>query len=429
MGDEKRRSRVVILGGGFGGLSAALGLRHADVDVILIDRRNHHLFQPLLYQVATAALSPAQIAQPIRTILRRLRNIEIILDEVTGINLELRHVMTPEAGPIAFDYLIIATGASHAYFGHDEWQGAAPGLKSLDDATAIRRRILDAFERAEITASPQERDALLTFCVVGGGPTGVEMAGAIAELARWTLAGEFRHIDTSKAKILLIEAGPRVLAAMPEKLSQKAREGLARLGVTVRTDVAVTDCTATHVALGAETIPCRTIVWAAGVRASPVGKWLGEDVPLDRAGRVKVMPDLSVLGAPVVFVIGDAAVVEGANGRPVPGVAPAAKQQGRYVAALIAQRARDGGTEHEAPFRYRDQGNLATIGRGEAVVDMGWFRLSGAPAWWFWGLIHIFFLIDFRNRLSVAIDWLWSYLTNGRAARLMTEGDRRFLSK
>lgn len=427
MGDTAKRPRVVILGGGFGGLSAAVGLRKAEVDVILIDRRNHHLFQPLLYQVATAALSPAQIAQPIRTILRHQRNVEIILDEVTGIDLAARQVMTPEAGPIAFDYLVIATGASHAYFGRDEWQDAAPGLKSLDDATAIRRRILDAFERAEITTSAAERDALLTFCVVGGGPTGVEMAGAIAELARWTLAGEFRHIDTSTAKVILIEAGPRVLAAMPEKLSQKAREGLARLGVVVRTGDAVTDCAATHVTLGSETIPCRTIVWAAGVKASPVGAWLGGDVPLDRAGRVKVLPDLSVPNAPSVFVIGDASVLDGANGRPVPGVAPAAKQQGHYVATLIAERVM--GRAGATPFRYRDQGNLATIGRGEAVVDLGWVRFSGFLAWWFWGLIHVFFLIDFRNRLSVAIDWLWSYLTNGRAARLMTEGDRRSLGK
>nr|WP_298686949.1 NAD(P)/FAD-dependent oxidoreductase [uncultured Dongia sp.] len=427
MNDRKRRPRVVILGGGFGGLSAAFGLRKAAADIILIDRRNHHLFQPLLYQVATAALSPAQVAQPIRTILRHQRNIEIILDEVTDIDLTARQVITPEAGPIAFDYLIIATGASHAYFGHDAWQDAAPGLKSLDDATAIRRRILDAFERAEITASVAERTALLTFCVVGGGPTGVEMAGAIAELAHWTLAGEFRHIDTSTAKVILIEAGPRVLAAMPEKLSQKAREGLERLGVTVRTGTAVTDCASTHVTLGSETIPCRTIIWAAGVKASPAGTWLGSEVPLDRAGRVKVLPDLSVPAMPDIFVIGDASVVEDANGRPVPGVAPAAKQQGHFVAALIAQRLL--GKTTAAPFRYRDQGNLATIGRGEAVVDLGWLRLSGFLAWWFWGLIHIFFLIDFRNRLSVALDWLWSYLTNGRAARLMTEGDRRSMSK
>jgi NADH dehydrogenase len=415
--------RVVIVGGGFGGLTAAKTLAGAQADVTLIDRRNHHLFQPLLYQVATAALSPAQIAQPIRTILRHQRNIEIVLDEVTGIDLTARQVITPEAGPIAFDYLIIATGASHAYFGHDAWQDAAPGLKSLDDATAIRRRILDAFERAEITASPTERDALLTFCIVGGGPTGVEMAGAIAELARWTLAGEFRHIDTSKAKVILIEAGPRVLAAMPEALSQKAREGLERLGVTVRTNVSVTDCTATHVTTGTETIPCRTIIWAAGVKASPVGAWLGHEIPLDRAGRVKVQPDLSVPGTEGIFVIGDAASVAGADGHPVPGVAPAAKQQGRYVGDLIARQIK--GTGKVMPFRYRDQGNLATIGRGEAVVDLGWLKLSGFLAWWFWGLIHIFFLIDFRNRLTVGIDWLWSYLTNGRAARLMTEGDRR----
>lgn len=416
------RPRVVIVGGGFGGLMAAKGLASADVDVILIDRRNHHLFQPLLYQVATAALSPAQIAQPIRTILKHQKNAEIVLDEVIGIDRAAKAVRAASLGDIPYDYLILATGASHAYFGHDEWQAAAPGLKSLDDARAIRRRILAAFEQAELSKSETERKALLTFCIVGGGPTGVEMAGAIAELAHRTLLGEFRHIDPGTAEVVLIEAGPRVLAAMPPKLSDKAVKSLARLGVTVRLETPVTDCTGDGVAVKGGFIPSRTIIWAAGVRASPVGQWLGPDVTLDRAGRVQVAPDLTVPGAPNIFVIGDAASVT-SDGKPVPGVAPAAKQQGRYVADLIRHRL--AGDKSSKPFRYRDQGNLATIGRGAAVADMGWLKLSGNIAWWFWGIIHIFFLIDFRNRVSVAIDWLWSYLTSSRSARLMSESDPR----
>lgn len=422
MAEGQKRPRIVILGGGFGGLSAAMALRHAAADIVVVDRRNHHLFQPLLYQVATAALSPAQIAQPIRSILRGQNNVLVVLDEVAGVDLTARDVLTSRQGRISFDYLIIATGASHAYFGHDDWAESAPGLKSLEDATAIRRRILEAFERAELAPTAEERNALLTFCVVGGGPTGVEMAGAIAELARWALAGEFRHIDTAQAKVLLVEAGPRVLAAMPEGLSAKAQAALERLGVTVRTNVSVTDCTAAHVRLGEEELPCRTIIWAAGVKASPVGAWLGPDIELDRAGRVKVAPDLSVPGVAGVFVIGDAATIQGPDGRPVPGVAPAAKQQGRYVAQVIAARMQQ--SSAPGPFRYVNQGNLATIGRGEAVVDMGWLRLSGFLAWWFWGVVHIFFLIDFRNRLTVAIDWFWSYLTNRRPARLMTDNNR-----
>jgi NADH dehydrogenase len=417
-----RRPQIVIVGGGFGGLLAAKGLARADCDITLIDRRNHHLFQPLLYQVATAALSPAQIAQPIRTILKHQANARVILDEVTGVDVSARFVRTAGNGEIPYDQLILATGASHAYFGHDEWQAAAPGLKSLEDATAIRRRILNAFERAELPNSTAEQQALLTFCIVGGGPTGVEMAGAIAELAHRTLLGEFRHIDPAMAEVILIEAGPRVLAAMPEALSEKALIALARLGVNVRLATPVTDCTAEGVAVKDGFIPCRTIIWAAGVKASPAGSWLGADTPLDRAGRVLVTPDLSVPGRPEIFVIGDAAslIIEG---KPVPGVAPAAKQQGKYVAEVIARRLR--GAAAPAPFRYRDQGNLATIGRGAAVADLGWMKLSGQIGWWFWGLIHIFFLIDFRNRLSVATDWLWSYLTSSRSARLMTGNERR----
>jgi NADH dehydrogenase len=417
-----KRPRVVIIGGGFGGLLAAKGLARSDAEVIVIDRRNHHLFQPLLYQVATAALSPAQIAQPIRTILKHQANAQVLLDEVVGVDVATKTVQAKQLGSIPYDQLIIATGASHAYFGHDDWQAAAPGLKSLDDARSIRHRILAAFEQAERGSSTRERRALLTFCVVGGGPTGVEMAGAIAELAHRTLLGEFRHIDPAEAEVVLIEAGPRVLAAMPPALSEKAVRSLKRLGVTVRLDTPVTDCTTEGVAVKDGFIPSRTIIWAAGVRASPVGLWLGPQIPLDRAGRVLVAPDLSVPGHPDVFVIGDAASVT-QDGRPVPGVAPAAKQQGRYVAGLIARRLK--GTAAPGPFRYRDQGNLATIGRGAAVADLGWIRLAGHIGWWFWGIIHIFFLIDFRNRLSVATDWLWSYLTSSRAARLMSEGMQR----
>lgn len=410
--------RIIIIGGGFGGLTAAQKLSRANAEITLIDRRNHHLFQPLLYQVATAALSPAQIAQPIRFILRDQKNARVILDEVTGVNTRTSHVLTRESGPLPFDYLIVATGASHAYFGHDEWREIAPGLKSLEDATNIRRRILDAFERAEIAHTDEEREALLTFCIVGGGPTGVEMAGSIAELAFRTLKHEFRNIDTSRSRVILIEAGPRVLASMPEKLSEKARRGLDRLGVIVRTGSMVTECRQDRIELGAEHIPCRTIIWAAGVGASPASSWLHAEH--DQAGRVIVGKDLSVPGYPNVFVIGDTAAVYMDNGALVPGVAPAAKQQGKFVARLIEDRI-SGRADKNRRFRYRDQGNLATIGRSEAVVDLGRFRLSGAIAWLFWGLVHIFFLIDFRNRLSVSLDWLWSYLTFGRGARLITQ--------
>ncbi len=417
------KPRIVIVGGGFGGLAAAKALKSADADITLVDRRNHHLFQPLLYQVATAALSPAQIAQPIRAVLRKQQNASVILDEVTGIDRAAKTLQLASGSVLPFDSLIVATGATHAYFGHDDWAAVAPGLKSLDDATAIRRRILDAFERAEVATDPAVREALLTFVIIGAGPTGVEMAGAIAELAHRTLAREFRHIDTMKTRIVLIEAGPRVLAAMPEKLSAKGLKALERLGVEVRLGKAVTACSASGVTLGDEVIPCRTIIWAAGVQASPAAQWLGADVPRDRAGRVQVSPDLSVPGVPDIFVIGDTAAVNFGAGKPVPGVAPAAKQMGKDVAKRLLARLK--GRAEPAPFAYNDQGNLATIGRGAGLVDLGWLKLSGQLGWWFWGLVHIFFLIDFRNRVSVSLDWLWSYLTYGRSARLMTEGDRR----
>jgi NADH:ubiquinone reductase (H+-translocating) len=316
MDPRAERARVVIIGGGFGGLTVAQKLRKADVDITLIDRRNHHLFQPLLYQVATAALSSAQIAQPIRFVFRDQKNVSVILDEVTGVDLAARQIVARDVGPIPYNFLVVAAGASHAYFGRDDWQDVAPGLKSLEDATEIRRRILDAFERAEIAHRVEERDAFLTFCIIGGGPTGVEMAGSIAELAFHTLPGEFRHIDTKRARILLIEAGPRILPGMPENLSSKARRGLERLGVTVRTGSMVTECRADRVELGAEHIPCRTIIWAAGVRASPAANWLGANQ--DRAGRVIVEPDLSIAGHPNVFVIGDNAAVFTDDGLLVP---------------------------------------------------------------------------------------------------------------
>jgi NADH:ubiquinone reductase (H+-translocating) len=413
------RPRVVIIGGGFGGLAAAKALARAPVDVILIDRRNHHLFQPLLYQVATAALSPGQIARPIRAILRRQANATVLLDDVVGIDRRAKCVIGRAAGPIPFDSLVVATGATHAYFGHDEWSAAAPGLKTLEDATAIRRRILEAFERAELAADNVAlRDAFLTFVIVGGGPTGVEMAGSIAELARHTLADDFRNIDPTTARIILLEAGPRVLPAMPEKLSAAAKAGLERLGVEVRVNTAVTDCSSDHVMAGPERIACRTIIWAAGVQASPAARWLGPDIPADRAGRIEVDADLSVPGSPEIFIIGDAAKVVGPDGRQVPGIAPAAKQQGHYVASVIT--ARLAGRLAPKPFRYVDRGNLATIGRGEAVADLGWLQLKGVIAWWFWGAVHIFFLIDFHNRVSVMFDWLWSYLSFGRNVRLIT---------
>ncbi|MFT3809900.1 MAG: NAD(P)/FAD-dependent oxidoreductase [Micropepsaceae bacterium] len=420
------RPHIVIVGGGFGGLAAAKALKSAPADITLVDRRNHHLFQPLLYQVATAALSPAQIAQPIRAVLRRQQNATVILDEVTGIDRAAKTLTLASGAPLAFDSLILATGATHAYFGHDDWAPFAPGLKSLDDATAIRRRILDAFERAEVAKDAAAREALLTFVIVGAGPTGVEMAGAIAELAHRTLACEFRHIDTMKTRIVLIEAGPRVLAAMPEKLSARGLKALQRLSVEVRLGEAVTVCSAEGVTLGGTFIPARTIIWAAGVQASPAAAWLGPETPRDRAGRVQVAGDLSVPGSPDIFVIGDTASVVTKDGKPVPGVAPAAKQMGKNVAKRLLARLK--GRAEPPPFAYADQGNLATIGRGAGLVDLGWLKLSGQLGWWFWGLVHIFFLIDFRNRVSVSLDWLWSYLTFGRSARLMTEGDRRAVS-
>jgi NADH dehydrogenase len=405
----------VIVGAGFGGLAAATGLGKAPVEVTVIDRRNHHLFQPLLYQVATAGLSPADIAQPIRAILRYQSNASVLLGRVIGVDHAAREVLTGDRR-VAYDYLIVATGARHAYFGHDEWEAIAPGLKSIEDATDIRRRILLAFERAEAASDPDERRALLTFVLVGGGPTGVELAGAIAELAKKALTADFRSIDSRQTRVVLVEAGPRLLPVMPERLSAKAKRALQRLGVEVRLGQPLTGCDAEGAMLGDEKIAARTILWAAGVAASPAASWL--EAEKDRTGRVKVEPDLTLPGHPEIFVIGDTAAATDAAGKPLPGIAPAAKQAGEYVARVI--RARAAGRAAPPPFRYRHLGNLATIGRHAAVADFGWLRLSGRLAWLLWGAVHIFFLIGFRNRIVVLLDWLWSYLTFQRGARLIT---------
>jgi len=412
------RPRVVILGAGFGGLDAAKGLAHIDVDITIMDRQNHHCFQPLLYQVATAALSPADIAWPIRHILSHQRNITVQLAQVCGIDLSSRSVQT-DLGITPYDYLIVATGSTHSYFGHDEWSTVAPGLKGIDDATFIRRRILNAFERAESADSEVERKRLLTFVIVGGGPTGVEMAGAVAEIARQTLPPDFRHIDTRTARILLVEAGPRILPALPEALSTYAARALNDMGVEVMTGSAVTECSHTGVAIGQQFIAAGTIVWAAGVVASPAARWLG--AASDRAGRVIVEPDLSVPGAPDVFAIGDTASVKTEEGRPVPGLAPAAKQMGGYVSRVIASRVAR--TSAPPPFRYRHQGNLATIGWRKAVVQVGRLQLRGWFGWAFWCVAHIYFLIGVRSRLFVAASWAWQYLTFQRGARLITGRD------
>ena len=408
----------MIVGGGFGGLAATKALARAPVEVVLIDRQNHHLFQPLLYQVATAALSPADIAWPIRRILRHQSNARVLMAEVTGIDAGGKKVLMGDNGE-PYDYLVLACGATHAYFGHDDWAPHAPGLKQIVDATDIRRRILVAFERAEKVRDPSARGMLLTFVIVGGGPTGVEMAGAIAELTRKAVAADFRRIDPRTTRVVLVEAGPRLLPSFPEPLSEYAKRSLENLGVEVRVGVPVTHCGYDAVHVAEERINAATTIWAAGVAASPVSDWLG--VEKDRAGRVKVGPRLEVDDRDGVFVIGDTALVEGLSGHPLPGIAPVAKQQGVYVGKLIAARTQ--GMPDPTPFRYRNAGQLATIGRNVAVVDMGLLRIRGRLAWWFWGLVHIYFLINLRSRLLVAIQWLWSYLTYDRGARLITGGD------
>ena len=411
--DTQLRPRVVIIGAGFGGLSAAKKLACAPFDLIVIDRHNYHLFQPLLYQVATAGLSPADIASPIRSILRGQKNAHVILATVSGIDTARKEVVA-EGRRIPYDYLIIATGAEHGYFGHD-WASYAPGLKTIDDATYLRRRILLAFERAEAESDNDERLRLLNFVVVGGGATGVEMAGAIAELAKRALASDFRSIDPRCARVILVEAGPRLLAPFDPSLSLAAQHALEQLGVEVRLGANVTDCDCSGVSLGSERLQTRTIIWAAGVKASPVAEWLAVDS--DRAGRVKVNGDLSVPGHPDIFVIGDAAAANGPGGKTLPGVAPVAKQQGWYVAKQLLARAEG---KVQPVFRYQDFGSMATIGRKSAVAQLGAFKVSGLPAWLLWSFTHIYFLIGFRNRLAVAMNWGLNYVTFQRGTRLIT---------
>jgi NADH dehydrogenase len=410
--------RVVIVGAGFGGLEAAKALARAPVEVLVIDRHNHHTFQPLLYQVATAALSPADVAWPIRHILRSQRNATVLMEEVVAVDAERKCVRT-NVGEIAYDYLIVSTGAMHSYFGHDDWAPYAPGLKRIEDGTRIRRSILIAFERAEAAADRAAQNKLLTFVIIGGGATGVEMAGAIAEIARQTLATDFRRIDPRNAHIVLIEAGPRLLPSFPPELSDYVRNTLMNAGVDVKTDTMVTKCDSAGVDTNGGRIDASTIIWAAGVTASPAARWLGAEA--DRAGRVKVGPDLSLPGHPEIFVVGDTASVTDAKGRPVPGIAPAAKQMGKYVGKLIA--ARVAGRKDGKPFHYMHLGDLATIGRRSAVVKFGRLQLKGFLGWVFWSVAHIYFLIGLRNRFIVAFIWLWDYLTFQRGARLITNSD------
>jgi NADH dehydrogenase len=415
--------RVVIVGAGFGGLETTFRLAGAGVEITLIDRRNHHLFQPLLYQVATASLATSEIAWPIRYLLRDRPEVTTLFASVNGVDTAGKRVLLEDGDSIPYDTLVLATGARHAYFGHDEWEPFAPGLKTLEDATTLRRRILVAFERAERETDPARRAALLTFVIIGAGPTGVELAGTIADLAKDTLPKDFRHIDTRKARVVLIEAGPRVLGGFPDDLSAYAQTSLESLGVEVMLGEAVTECSAEGVVYGGKKLEARTIIWAAGVRASRAAEWL--NAPADRAYRLKVEPDLTVPGHPDIFAVGDTTTVADPDGNPVPGIAPAAKQQGRYVAETIKARLK-GATL--PPFRYKHAGSLAQIGKRLAVIDFGRIKLRGALAWWIWGFAHIYFLIGLRNRLSVALSWLWIHARDQRAARLITQGSSKVAS-
>lgn len=420
---DKSNHRVVIVGGGFAGLYAAQSLRRAPVKVTLIDRRNFHLFQPLLYQVATGGLSPADIASPLRSVLRRQRNVEVLQGEVSGFDPANRRVWLGDAS-VAYDTLILATGASHHYFGHRDWEPLAPGLKSIEDATEIRRRVFEAFERAERESDAARQQAWTTFAVVGGGPTGVELAGAIGELAHHTLPRDFRHIDTRQTRVYLLEGAERILPTYDERLSRAAAQSLARLGVTVRTGAVVTDIQPDGVTVRAgqqsETIAARTVVWAAGVQASPLGTALARETgaELDRQGRVVVGPDLSVPGYPDILVLGDLAHARQSDGRTLPGVAPVAMQQGAYAARLISRRLHG---QRTPPFRYRDRGSMAVIGRSAAVAQMGRLRLHGLPAWLAWLFVHLIYLVEFENRMLVLLQWGWNYFTRNRSARLITE--------
>lgn len=413
--------RIVIVGAGFAGLACARGLKHAKAEITLIDRENHHLFQPLLYQVATAALSPAQIASPVRSVLSKQWNTKVVLDSVIGIDRAERAVAIENGDPVPFDYLVIATGARHSYFGKDEWSTLAPGIKNIDDATRVRRNILLAFEEAEAEPDDARRAALMTFAVIGGGPTGVEMAGSIAEVARHSIKCDFRRINPRDAKIVLVEAGDRLLVTMPPELSAAAKRSLECMGVEVRLNTRVDTISEDGISAGGAFMPCATKIWAAGVQASPAARWLG--VMPDRQGRVAVQEDMTLAGDPNIYVLGDTAAFTpmGAE-RPLPGIAPVAKQAGEHTArALIAR------IEGRTPqtFMYRHYGNLATIGRKAAVADFGWIQLKGTMAWFVWGIAHVYFLVGHRNRFAVLVDWFWSYITYQRGVRLITGGPRQ----
>ena len=419
MPDPLNRPRVLIIGGGFGGIAAAQALKRAQVAVTLIDRTNHFIFQPLLYQVATAALAPSDITAPIRWILRRHRNAEVLMAEVREIDPQRRVVrIDDELREIPFDYLIVATGSRHAYFGHNEWEPYAPGLKAIEDASEIRRRFLLAFENAEKASDEKDREELLTFVVVGGGPTGVELAGAMPYIAKKALAPDFRRTDTRKTRVVLVEAGPRILPTFPEDLAARAARDLNDLGVEVRVGSQVTGVDAQGVSIGSEKIRARTVFWAAGNLASPLGKYMG--MQLDRAGRIQVSPDLSVPGHPNIFVVGDLATLV-QDGRLIPGVGPAAIQDGRAAARNILRELR---REPRKPFRYFNKGDLATIGRSRAIADLGWIRFSGWFAWVFWLFVHIMYLVGFRNRIVVLFEWAYAYFTSQAGVRLITDVER-----
>ncbi len=420
-GPHVKRRQIVIIGGGFGGLTAARTLRNVDADITLIDRTNHHLFQPLLYQVATASLAPSDISAPIRWILRRQQNVTVLLGEVRSVDVERRVVrLDDENREVPYDYLIIAAGSRHAYFGHDDWEQLAPGLKDIEDASEMRRRFLLAFERAERSTNDAERDEYLTFVIVGGGPTGVELSGALPMIARKALYPEYRHIDTRLTRVILLEGGPRILPSFPESLAEVAHRNLGELGVEVRTHSVVTRIDADAVFVGEERIPTRTVFWAAGNAASPLGTSLG--VPTDWAGRVLVEPDLSIPGHPNVFIAGDMALVNREGKSPVPGVAPAANQEGRTAARNVMRLMRG---EQTKPFSYRNKGDLAAIGRSHAIADFGKITFTGRPAWLFWLTLHIMYLVGFRNRLSVLLQWVYGYFTYQRGVRIITDAERK----
>lgn len=418
---SSKSKRAIVVGGGFGGLNVAKGLRGADLEVLLIDRRNHHLFQPLLYQVAMAGLSPAEISTPIRSVFRKSRNVQVLMADVQKILPRENKILT-DMGEFSYDYLVLACGAEHSYFGHDEWEDFAPGLKTLEQATEIRRRVLTAFERAE--AQPDRGSESirqwLTFVVIGGGPTGVELAGALGEITRYTLNHDFHHIDPGATRVILIEAGPRLLAAFHEDLARKAKRDLEKLGVQIWTGCRVTEVNAQGVRIGEEWVQAKTVIWAAGVKPSPLNAQL--ESPLDKQGRVMVREDFSLPTTANIFVIGDQAALNDANGKPLPGLAPVALQEGRWLARLLRARAKNSDAKI-TPFRYIDKGQMATIGRKSAVVEIGRIRFGGFLAWWTWLLIHVYFLIGFKNRFFVIWEWAYSYLTYKRGARLITRQD------